>query len=64
MPPVKARVWRTRMSGSAAGGGRTAPSRSSLAEMRRLYSFSFASLRSTSTLPSKLTPANRPLVLE
>jgi len=40
------------------------PSSSDLAVTLLLYIFSFASLRSMSTLPSKLTPANNPFVFE
>ena len=61
--PAKTREFKTRIRGSASGGGRTPPPRSCLAVIRLLYIFSFASRRSTMALPSKLTPAKRPLVL-
>ena len=62
--PAKDRDLRICIRGSASSGGRTEPESSSLAVTRRWYSFSLASLRSTNTLPSRLTPANRPLVFE
>jgi hypothetical protein len=61
--PEKTRVLSTLINGSAAGGGRIAPSNSCRAVILPLYIFSLASLLSINTLPSKLTPANSPLVL-
>jgi hypothetical protein len=54
----------TRVRGSAAGGTGTEPSRQARAVTRRLYIFSFASLLSINTLPSRDTPAKRPFVFE
>ena len=63
-PPENTRELSTRIRGSAAGGGGTAPDSSWRALIPLLYNFALASLRSTNTLPSKLTPANNPLVFE
>jgi hypothetical protein len=62
--PAKARVFSTRMRGSACGGTGTLPSRHARAVTRRLYIFSFASRRSIRTEPSSDTPANSPFVFE
>jgi hypothetical protein len=61
--PENALEFRTRISGSAAGGGGTAPSRSCLPVILAPYNFSFASLLSMRTEPSSETPAKSPLVL-
>lgn len=61
--PANTLEFRTRMRGSASAGGRTPPSRSWRAVILLLYNFSLASRLSIKTLPSRLTPANRPLVL-
>ena len=62
--PANTLEFRTHISGSADGGGRTPPASSCFAVILLLWSFSLASLRSISTLPSRLTPANNPFVFE
>jgi hypothetical protein len=61
--PENTLEFNTRIRGSAAGGGRTAPSRSCCPVILPPYNFSFASLLSMRTEPSNETPAKSPFVL-